>query len=123
MVWPKPTPALAGRVAARSGYLLVCSFSRASLDIRAGIPLSSKLPRVPFRPIHVEITLGPDRGLAGPRDTYPGIVLELPGDERVTDKDLPRFPATGNAMRSRCIAWKGSYLGCENSTPSFPVCK
>ena len=36
-----------------------------SLDIRVGVPLLSKIPRVSFRPIHVEITLGPDRGLAG----------------------------------------------------------
>ena len=77
-------------------------------------------PGVPFRPIHVEITLGPDRGLAGSRDAYPGIVLELPGDERVAHKDLPRFPVTENAMRSRCIAWKGSYLDCENSAPKSP---
>lgn len=43
---------------------VICSFSHVSLDIRVGVPLLSKLPRVSFRPIHVEITLGLDRGLA-----------------------------------------------------------
>ena len=36
-----------------------------SLDIRVGVPLLLRIPRVSFRPIHVEITLGPDRDLAG----------------------------------------------------------